>query len=65
MITTFSRMEPFGISILWPSEQTMMTVPFNWTPLPRKTLPVTVKWSSSTILGIWEILCWKLETFLK
>ena len=58
-------MEPFGISILWPSEQTMMTVPLKVTSLPKKTLPVMVKWSSSTIFGMWGILALKPETFLK
>ncbi len=43
VITTFSKTEPFGISIFWPSEQTMITVPLKVTFLPKKTLPVMVK----------------------
>jgi len=54
----FSRTHPSGISILWPSLATTMTVPRRVTFRPKLTSPVTVKWSSSRILGIFLNLFW-------
>merc|ERR1711941_244535 len=43
----------------------IMTVPFSETPLPKVTLPETVKWSNSSISGMEANLLRKSFTFLK